>query len=173
MSTDRAAQEGRQPAPEGVSRRRFLGGVGAAAALAAGGLGLAGREVEAAGIAADGKAAEEAARAGSGGGIERRNACWQFRKSAADANRLLRPPAHLDNGDEARYANRLGSYSKALPHNAWGEVEPAAYASLLRAVSSRRPADFDAIQMGGAAKLTNPQAGLAFDLEGADSHQLV
>ncbi|HEX4379132.1 MAG TPA: vanadium-dependent haloperoxidase, partial [Candidatus Acidoferrum sp.] len=36
---------------------------------------------------------------------------------------------------------------------------------------SGRSALFDQIQMGGTAPLVDPQAGLAFDLEGTDSHQ--
>jgi len=170
MSTDRdRTADERETEARGVSRRRFLGGLGAAAALATGGLAI---EPRAAGAE---EVAEPAAsgNASLGGGLARRNACWQFRKGAADFGRLQTVPAHPDNGDEGRYANRLGSYSKALPHNSFGEVDPAAYASLLRALATRRTSDFDAIVMGGAAKLTNPQAGLAFDLEGADSHQLV
>jgi len=175
MSTDREeVEQAKEAAVRGVSRRRFLGGVGAAAALATGGLSLAGRGAEAA-PAGGGEAGDLAAASGNaaaGPGIQRRNACWQFRRSAADNNRFQPLPAHPDNGDEARYANRLGSYSKALPHNSFGEVDPTAYGSLLRALSSRRPSDFDAIVLGGSAKLTNPQSGLAFDLEGADSHAL-
>jgi hypothetical protein len=46
------------------------------------------------------------------------------------------------------------------------------YGSLLRALQSRDPEDFDQILLGGGAKLTNPQAGLAFDLEGPDAQEL-
>jgi membrane-associated phospholipid phosphatase len=42
-------------------------------------------------------------------------------------------------------------------------------------VTGGKPADFNAIPMGraNATPLINPQSGLAFDLEGTDSHQLV
>jgi hypothetical protein len=40
------------------------------------------------------------------------------------------------------------------------------------AVSSSDPADFEAIPLGGVRPLRNPQAGLALDLEGPDSHHL-
>jgi hypothetical protein len=79
-------------------------------------------------------------------------------------------PNHPINGDEALYPNRIGNYSKGLPHNNVGEVDPAAYQSLLQALSSGDPRDFEQIQMGGTAGLVNPQAGLAFDMEGIDSH---
>ena len=55
-------------------------------------------------------------------------------------------------------------------HNSIGEVDPGSYASLLRAVTSGDHRVFDQIQMGGTSLLVDPQAGLAFDLEGADSH---
>jgi membrane-associated phospholipid phosphatase len=49
----------------------------------------------------------------------------------------------------------------------------SAYNALLTAINSGRPADFDAIPLGGTRGLTNPQSGLAFDLEGPDAHALV
>jgi hypothetical protein len=51
-------------------------------------------------------------------------------------------------------------------------VIPGSYASFLRAVNSGNPAEFDQIEMGGNTPLVDPQCGLAFDLEGTDSHQL-
>jgi hypothetical protein len=86
-------------------------------------------------------------------------------------------PAHPNNGDEAAYPNKIGNFSKGLPHNALGEVDLNAYQAFTRAVQSGNPADFEAIPMGcpdlaRRAKLVNPQSGLAFDLEGADSHAL-
>src|SRR6202040_842053 len=79
------------------------------------------------------------------------------------------------NGDESLYSTFIGNFSKGLPHDAHGEVDPTAYGKLLTAVNSGKPADFNAITMGAAnsAPLINPQAGLAFDLVGTDSHQLV
>jgi hypothetical protein len=49
----------------------------------------------------------------------------------------------------------------------------SAYAAFKKAIDSAEPADFDAIPLGGTVRLTNPQAGLAFDLEGPDAHALV
>jgi hypothetical protein len=80
--------------------------------------------------------------------------------------------SHPTNGDEQRYASRIGSYSKGLPHNSLGEVDPAAYKALLAAVTSSNPADFDAIPLGGSLKLTSPQGGLAHDREGAGAWTL-
>ena len=74
--------------------------------------------------------------------------------------------------DEDVYPTRIGNFSKGLPHDALGEVNPFAYEALFRAVTSGDPAAFEDIPMGGDARLTNPQAGLAFELIGPDSHQL-
>lgn len=76
------------------------------------------------------------------------------------------------NGDEARYRNKIANYSKGLPHDARGEVDLEAYATFLAALDGRDPAGFERITLGLGRKLTSPQAGLAFDLEGADSHHL-
>lgn len=155
-----------EPAEElalGVSRRGFLGGVGAtAAAMAVGTVGLEAFTGSPAGAAEVGPLGEEA----------RREAAFNFRRVAAVYHRRKDWPAHPCNNDEALYPNKIGSYSKGLPHNAFGEVDTGAYSSLLKALTSGDPKDFEDIQLGLGSKLTNPQAGLAFDLEGADSHEL-
>lgn len=78
-------------------------------------------------------------------------------------------PVHLNNGDEERYTNKIGNYSKALSHNSLGEVNLNSYNSLLNAIELKTPQSFDSIPLGGTVKLTNPQSGLAFDLEGVDA----
>ncbi len=96
----------------------------------------------------------------------------QIRITAAQNERSVTIPPHPVNGDEARYETKVGSYSKGLPHNERGEVELTAYQSLLTALASGNVADFEKIVLGGTVPLVDPQAGIAFDLEGTDSHQL-
>lgn len=98
--------------------------------------------------------------------------CYNYRVEAASMAKDRAIVTHADNGDAGRYANKIGSYTKALPHNALGEVDLAAYATLARAIETQDPADFEAIQLGLGRKLTSPQAGLAMDLEGPDSHHV-
>lgn len=109
------------------------------------------------------------------GSNQRANRCAKLRRDVAEENRRLTPPnlAHPTNTDDEIYPDKIGSYSKGLPHNDDGTVIRSAYAALVSALSTGRPSDFDAIPMGGDRKLTNPQAGLAFDLEGADAQCLV
>lgn len=76
------------------------------------------------------------------------------------------------NGDDRFYITKLASHTKALPHNANGEVDLAAYETLVKARTTRDPTDFEAITLGLGRKLTSPQAGLAMDLEGPDSHHV-
>ena len=155
------------PAPiDSNARRSFLGKLGgltastwAAAAIGVSPL-LAPREAVAEGD--------------TGHGADTRLAqCFALRRDAALHDRQAGEPAHPSNGDEARYPNRIGNFSKGLPHNSVGEVDPHSYRTLLDALNSGRPEDFDNIVMGGDVKLVNPQAGLAFDMEGLDSHQMV
>jgi hypothetical protein len=180
-STTGPSTEGRPdlvvgPAP--LSRRAFLGAAG----------GLATCTVAAATTALEppagtaGSAGPPDPEAPPGAGFlaasdaQRRNASASIRHEAERFNRALPVPIHADNGDEALYPNRIGSYSKGLPHDALGEVEPAAYDALLRAIHSGRHEDFEAIPMGcplpnEQRKLVNPMAGKAFDIQGTDSHQ--
>jgi hypothetical protein len=96
----------------------------------------------------------------------------QIRTSAAQNERAVAIPPHPDNGDEANYQTKLGNYSKGLPHNNIGEVDLSAYQSMLTALSTGNVADFENITLGGTVPLVDPQSGLAYDLEGTDSHQL-
>lgn len=110
---------------------------------------------------------------GPAAGNTRASAAFRVREAAAREQFNHAAVAHPDNGDEQLYANRLASYSKGLPHDQYGHVDLNAYNSMKRALISGRPADFEAILLTpGGRKLINPQAGLAFDLEGADSHAL-
>jgi hypothetical protein len=56
---------------------------------------------------------------------------------------------------------------RGLRHNCVGEVIRADYIRLLEALNSGSPEDFARINLGtpGGRRLTNPQAGLAFDLQ--------
>ncbi len=105
---------------------------------------------------------------------DRRIVARRLREEVAEAAALRPLPEQLNNGEENSYPGRIAGYSKGLPHDELGLVEPEAYALLRKALASRSPADFERIPMGteGGRKLTNPQAGLAFDLMGTDSQSL-
>ena len=153
---------------EGVSRRRFIGSLGATAAgaLAVGAL-----------TPAVDKSASVAAMNGGEISFYQRRAleALKFRVECAKNNFRFIPSSFTrgNNGDEVRYPNRIGSYSKALPHQANGEVVPAAYNLMLDALRTGNPAAFEQIPLGGTTKQTSPQAGYAFDLEGGDSFTFV
>src|SRR5215213_9359394 len=109
------------------------------------------------------------------GSNQRANECARIRRDAAMAGLQATPQnlQHPNNQDEDIYPNKIGNFSKGLPHNNDGTVVLSAYNALVNAINSGRPADFDAIPLGGTVRLTNPQSGLAFDLQGPDGHALV
>ena len=111
----------------------------------------------------------------------RRSDARRFREEAAALAADRPHPDQVSNGEESDYVEPDGqlsyvaNYSKALPHNQFGEGNPAAYRSLLRALYSQNPDYFERITLGmpnTGLNLTNPQAGLAFDLEGPDAHAM-
>ncbi len=85
-------------------------------------------------------------------------------------NRAL--PIQRTNGDEQRFPDKIANYSKAFPHNSLGEVKLPAYRKYIRTLKSGDPEKFEKLPLGGIAKLTNPQAAYAYEMVGADSHQL-
>ena len=160
----------------GSSRRAFLAQVGGATAAT-----IASAAVTAGPLASMATAQENDAQKNvtsdfgdSGNGAARKRAikCFNTRLDAAQAGLKTRIPDEVSNGDENRFPNRIGSFSKGSLHNSIGEADSASYASLLRAVNTGDSRMFDQIIMGGTSLLIDPQAGLAFDLEGADSHAL-
>ena len=103
---------------------------------------------------------------------ERRLGALGTRGQAAQLAAARSHPQHANNNDEVNYPDHpfVGNYSKSLRHDALGDPDPISYGTLLRALQSQEPNDFEEIlQPEGAKKLTNPQAGLAFDLEGPDA----
>jgi hypothetical protein len=154
--------------PKSSARRRFIGqfGVTGAAALASGVIGIEPL------LRSERSQIKAAPAAGSN---RRANDCAKLRRDAAQAGLQNTPQnlQHPPNGDEDLYPNKIGNYSKGLPHNNDGTVVLSAYEALVKAINSGQPADFDAIPIAGDRRLTNPQSGLAFDMEGPDGHALV
>jgi membrane-associated phospholipid phosphatase len=102
---------------------------------------------------------------------KRQERAFEIRRAAALAQQGGPRPIQRPNGDERLYENKIGNFSKGLRHDEdLGEVHRDDYDALLRAVSSQKPKDFEAIPLAGRERLLNPQAGLAFLLEGRDSH---
>lgn len=160
-----------KPSAESPSRRKFIGGLGCAAAatLVAGATGI---RTEAKKSTGQNGSQNGFPGVSSSNGIQRAQQSFQNRRNAALAELNIPIPVEITNGDEQRYPNRIGNYSKGLLHNNIGEVEPASYQSMLNAIRGGEPQLFEQIQIGGNTPLVDPQAGLAFDLEGTDSHQL-
>lgn len=109
---------------------------------------------------------------------QRQKSSFKIRRQAAKIAFYRGVVAHKCNGeeqdyrDENGYPNFIANFSKGLLHNYLGEVDKDAYYAFITALKSGKTADFEAIPLGGDRKLANPQAGLAFDLQGPDSHSV-
>jgi len=106
-----------------------------------------------------------------GRGSNRTMQCVGIKQGAALANARMTMPVNRPNDDEQLHPSQIGTHHKGLPHNETCEVDLVAYRALVRALETGRSADFEKIPLGGKIKLSNPQGGLAFDLEACDSHQ--
>jgi hypothetical protein len=85
----------------------------------------------------------------------------------------MQPSAtETNNGDETGLPQYVACFTKGLPHDQMGVVDPDAYATLLYALSTGKHADFEAISRGSGMKLLDPEAAFTYELEGADSHRL-
>lgn len=102
-------------------------------------------------------------------GETRRTSDYLLRTERAYENAARPVPCHVNNGDEDFYANKLGTFTKGLQHNALGEVDPVQFQQYVNGIQMRR---FDDIPraVGAQRRYVNPQAGLAFDLLGGDAH---
>jgi hypothetical protein len=97
-------------------------------------------------------------------------AAFELRKKAALRQSERPMAAMIANGDEVAVPSRIACFAKGLPQNQFGEVDPAAYNSLLSALKSGKHSDFERIPRGGGRKLNNPQSAFTFHLEGGDPH---
>jgi hypothetical protein len=96
-----------------------------------------------------------------------------LRTQLAGADAFAAPPVQIDNGDEALYADKSGTYTKGILQTGIGLVDLAAYQSFKHALSSGNPSDFKNVVLGGPRTLNGPQGGLAFYLQSLDSSQIV
>jgi hypothetical protein len=96
------------------------------------------------------------------------------RREAAQAQFNDAPPPPSSNGDEDRYPDQRASFSKTMPHDDLGEVDPAAYRHWLAILGSGDPAQFEHAPRDPRAveRLNNPQAAYAIDLVGPDATAL-
>jgi hypothetical protein len=104
------------------------------------------------------------------GALQRR--ALEVRVACARTTAAVPVAPHPTNDDEARYPTRIGSDTRALPHNERGEVDPAAWQALSDACQSGDPADFEKIPLGGRRRLGNPIGTLAVSLGGFNPAQI-
>jgi hypothetical protein len=159
-----------QPGLNQPNRRRFLGQMGAS--LAAGAL-VAPAVASAQGSPQTGTAAGVQADAGTLviSNDLRVQQSFRIRMEAALAQARIPIPTHQTNGDQQRYPDGSATYTKVIQQDSIGLVNPTAYRSFTHALATGRPSDFENIIIGGTRTLNGPQGGLAFTLEGTDSHQ--
>ncbi len=148
-----------------LDRRKFLGGVGVAVGALAGGVGGLGGLGEGEGIAAADAVAPQSPN-------QRRNTAFQVRHQAALAEKALGIPDDPTNGDEELYPSKINNFSKTLPHNAYGEVDLAAYGQLVNGVANGDFAGLNAVPRGGVLGFVGALSGLVYNIFGPDSQAL-
>lgn len=148
-----------------ASRRAFLGKVGlfTASTAAVGTLGPAVFKTK--------EGAATAQVIASYAGKEFPSKAYQVRVTCAEAVRQPIPD-HPTNGDEAKYANKIATDTRGLPHNKLGEVDLKAYESFISALKSGDPKEYEKIILGGKRKLVQPLTPLAVSLTGLNASQI-
>src|ERR1700676_601211 len=128
----------RSDAPPSGSRLKFLGN-GSGVAVAAM---TAGAIVFEPLLGADhsvGQAEEDHRVSGAARATESR----EIRIHAANHERAVPIPHHPTSGDEKRYADQSGTYTKGLPHDTFGRVDLNAFATLVTALDTGEHEDFE------------------------------
>jgi len=157
--------------PANSSRRCFLGSLGSATAMAV----VVGIPL---GPLLGGKASRAEAAVIPYGSRARAAASFEYREDTAESEKI-NVGVLPDNGDAQRFTDFSGNWSKCLKHDGMGVPNAASWSSMAHALRSGRFQDFENIMMGTPgghgpnSTLNGPQGGLAFDLEGLDSHATV
>jgi hypothetical protein len=97
---------------------------------------------------------------------------FNLRLEAATREAHNHVPAHTTNGDEARYSDKSGTYSKAILQDGIGLVNRPAFQTFRHAINTGTFAAFEGVILGGTRTLNGPLGGNAFSLEGCDDVQL-
>ena len=145
-----------------LTRRTFFGTVAATGAA----------------LSADAEELESASPAAAGGAGKRSRDAYNIRVDCARIQRDQPQPNHRTNGDEARYHNKIGSYSKGLPHDGSGQVDLKAFDTFTQALDNGgSQSELDQVPLGCSdpaqqRKFVNPCAGIDFVMQGADSHHM-
>lgn len=151
---------------EKLNRRSFLGTAGGVAATLA-----AGAVPTATVLSAQSAGRGTGVAVQVGGTSKRMVDAFNLRVGAASEDVLAPVAANVSNGDDARYPDKGGTYTKGLPHDSFGRVDPDAYGSFKTALASGKFSDFENIVMGGTQTLNGPQAGLSFAMDMLDNVQ--
>ncbi len=106
------------------------------------------------------------------GASARNEASLRIRENCAVFEMNQPVSIQTNNGDEASLPGYIACFTKGLPHDQLGAVNPAAYGTLLHAISSGQHSDFENVARGSGMKLIDPQSAYTYELEGLDSHQL-
>lgn len=152
-----------KPSVKTPSRRRFIGQV--TAALAGGALLSKATGARAANFG-DGQVP-----AFPGNTDPRVIQAYHIRVAAAAKEAAIPVPPHTTNGDEQRYRDKSGTYTKALLQDGIGLVNLQAYHSFRKAINSGKFSDWENIIAGGTRTQNGPLGGRAFSLEGSDDVQ--
>lgn len=148
------------------SRRKFLGQVGAA---------LAGGAVLGKAAVASAQDYNSAVRDTNPllvDGLDPRvRRAFTLRLEAATRNALIPVPPHTTNGDEARYPDKSGTYTKGVLQNGIGLVNPSAFQTFRHAINTGTFAAFENVILGGTRTLNGPLGGNAFSMEGCENVQ--
>ncbi len=102
----------------------------------------------------------------------RRLRAYDLRVKAAFAAASANVPRRDGSADERVVPGFLAMFSKGLPHDAHGLVDPEAYRALARAAAHTGDARFEDVPLGGDRRLVSPQAAFAFALDGLDAAML-
>lgn len=103
---------------------------------------------------------------------QRRREAFVKRNQSALFQKNLILQGQRCNEDETLYVNKIGNYTKALPHNCLGEVNLEAYNLWISALTTGNSEKFESIPLGGTRKFSDPQASYAYEMVGPDSHHL-
>ena len=103
-------------------------------------------------------------------GEKRQEQVYDLRNKVAQFYKEQPVAEQINNGDDTLYENRIGSYTKGMPHNELGEVDQEVYNTYLKAIKKGDRDLLDSIPTPGNITLRNIENIWSIDYLGPDSH---